>query len=69
MKYTLEFNIPDEQTAFIDAVNGSGLKSILNAHISRLEELTDSGRKSEARVAEELLDELQTALKSASRLP
>lgn len=69
MKYTLEYQIPEEQAAFIDAANGTALRQLLQEHLLRLTTLVEDGRKNEAKLASTLLEELHGKLDVLLRLP
>jgi len=69
MKYVLEFDIPRDKHDFIDAANGTTLRELLQEHVALLEEHCEGSRKSEARLAQVLLEDLKSKLSKMQKLP
>jgi hypothetical protein len=69
MRYILEFEMPKDRESFIDAVNGTSLRLLLQSHVSELERIANEGKRSESRIAQNLLASLRGALDEQLRLP
>jgi hypothetical protein len=72
MKYVLEFDIPREKNDFIDAANGTTLRELLQEHVALLEgycEGASDGMMYEARLAQDLLEDLKSKLSKMQKLP